>query len=260
MKWTRLVGSILCVAVTAGLSGCAYTRAAEAPLPANWQPTSSPAPRGVVVFLPGLGDDPDDFVDQGFVAVAHGYGYDTLALDAHFGYYRERTITTRLRNDVLAGLKDRYKEVWLVGISLGGLGSALYCAQWGDDVTGVVLLAPYLGDADVWQSIEAAGGLRAWRPNGPEEPADPDLDTFRQMWTWLKRASTGEASRLYVGIGADDRFVRATSLITDALPPSATEIQPGGHRWTTWTPIFESIAERAFGPTAIVQGGSAAAD
>lgn len=228
-----------------GLTGCVWTRAAEIPLPAHWMPVDGKA-RGVIVFLPGLGDRPDYFDQHGFVDVAHAHGFDAVALDAHFGYYREGVIKERLRADVLKGLADRYDEVWLVGISLGGLGSLLYGAEWGDEVTGIIVLAPYLGDPKVWQRIEAAGGVAAWNPSTAVVGESNEARNLHQMWAWLKDTAKTGQPRLFVGIGDRDRFRRSVQLIADVLPPGSTEVQPGGHTWTVWKPIFDRLAARTF--------------
>ena len=67
---------------------------------------------------------------------------DVIAADAHFGYYRARSVVDRLHEDLIAPVADRYERVWLVGISMGGFGSALYAMEHPDVVDGVIMLAP----------------------------------------------------------------------------------------------------------------------
>src|ERR671930_1091173 len=78
----------------------------------------------LVVFLPGIGDFAEDFERHGFIAAlaASGLAADALAVDAHYGYYGRRTVLERLAEDVVLPAREQgYREVWLVGISMGGL-------------------------------------------------------------------------------------------------------------------------------------------
>src|SRR5579862_1684929 len=107
--------------------------------------------RCLVVFLPGIGDSERDFVDHGFLDAfsARSLPIDAVAANATFGYYANRTVITRLREDVLQPARAAgYREIWLVGISMGGMGALLLAKSGEPDIAGAVLLAPYLGDGD----------------------------------------------------------------------------------------------------------------
>jgi pimeloyl-ACP methyl ester carboxylesterase len=200
-------------------------------------PVSSP--RGVFVFLPGLGDQPEKFVEHGFVENVRRLSYDAVTADAHFGYYRERSLRPRLEEDVIARLRGKYEEIWLVGISLGGFGSAIYSVDY-PGITGIILLAPFLGDEDAWGPIEQAGGLAHWDPGPPKE--DEDERTLQKMWTWLKGYATGEERpKLYLGYGDEDRFKRPGALLAKVLPSERVAVVPGGHKWATWERAFAQL-------------------
>ena len=50
----------------------------------------------------------------------------------------------RLKEDVINPAKEKgYTKIWLVGISLGGLGSLLYAMEHPSDIEGMLVLAPY---------------------------------------------------------------------------------------------------------------------
>jgi S-formylglutathione hydrolase FrmB len=227
------------------LGGCLYTRAAVIPMPFTEHPSPERA-RGVVVFLPGLGDDPALFVDHGFVTKVNGRGYDAVTVDAHFGYYRDRILKPRLDEDVMSKLAARYERIWLVGISLGGFGSIAYAVEHQDRVAGIVALAPFLGEEDAFGDVERAGGLGPWDPGDPTQIEDRDERAFRELWAWLSGyAKAQPRPPLYLGYGDRDRFVRSSSLIARALPEAHVEVQPGGHDWKTWKPVFEALIDRA---------------
>ena len=63
--------------------------------------------RGVVIFLPGLSDGPDDYVKYGFPEILRELapGYDAIAPNAHIRYYRKRTVFARLEEDVIGPLR-----------------------------------------------------------------------------------------------------------------------------------------------------------
>jgi pimeloyl-ACP methyl ester carboxylesterase len=68
---------------------------------------------------------------------------DLIAVDAHAGYYLRQTVLERLREDVVAPARAAgYEKARLVGISLGGLGAALYATDHADHLAGLILLLP----------------------------------------------------------------------------------------------------------------------
>lgn len=215
---------------------------------ARWRPTPVPIrtvsypgagqPRTLVVLLPGRRDSPEDFGRFDFpeLAARAGARVDMVAVDAHLGYYFKRMIVDRLQEDVIAPARKRYDRIWLVGISIGGTGSVLYSAEHPENVDGLLLLAPYLGDEQVIGEVAMAGGLRGWTP--PETFAPDDFQ--RRMWAWLKEGSRGRLP-LYLGYGRSDSFARANGLLGEALPPERVFTAPGGHDWRAWRALWEAF-------------------
>jgi pimeloyl-ACP methyl ester carboxylesterase len=240
MSGARLRGAVGRIAIVSLLwCGCLYSRAAEVPMP--MQMHSGDSPKGVFVFLPGLGDRPEKFVEHGFVEKVKALGYDAVTVDAHFGYYRERSLRPRLEADVIANLRQKYREIWLVGISLGGFGSVIYSKEH-PDIAGLIMLAPFLGDDDVWGPIEQAGGLAKWDPGDTSKIEDEDQRTLTEMWAWLKGyASKEQRPQLYLGYGKEDRFARPGSILSAALPSDHVAVVPGGHKWTSWDLAFAKL-------------------
>ena len=225
-------------------AGCARLRPTVVPLR-----TIDLSPPGrhstLVVFLPGRRDSPEDFRCHAFAetALRHGVSADFLAVDAHPGYYFKKTIVDRLRQDILAPARSRYQRIWLVGISIGGTGSLLYAAERPEEVDGIVLLAPFLGNDPVIDEIQKAGGLEGWTP----PPADGSDDFEHRMWTFLqlnRRAASTPGARtipLYLGWGTKDRFARANALLGRELPPGHVFTAPGGHDWKAWSALWEQV-------------------
>jgi len=139
--------------------------------------------RTLIVFLPGIGDLGEDYARYGFIEAVQqkGWSADLVVVDAHYGYYANRTILDRLHEDIFEPAKALgYQNRWVVGISLGGFGALLYTSRHAADVTGVIAMAPYLGRTEIVEEIAAAGGIRSWRPDTLGEH-----DYERHVWAWL---------------------------------------------------------------------------
>ncbi len=191
----------------------------------------------LVILLPGRGARAADFRQRGFFDAAAGHPFDLVAADAHFGYYRERTIIERLHEDVIGPAKAAgYREIWLAGISAGAFGALMYAAA--EDVDGLILLAPYPGDRDLVAEISEAGGLQYW---------DADNSTAGQahqrvVWRYLQ--SMPEESphlKVRLGYGTDDNFASAAELLATTLSSEQVYQTPGGHRWPVWLTLWRDI-------------------
>lgn len=240
---------------------CAFTQPATVPMDAVVRQQHGPErARGLVVFLPGLGDSPMAFQERGFVSgvLAGSAPHDVVLADAHFGYYRERTVLPRLREDVLAAVgAGQYDELWLVGVSMGAFGALLYAMEHPGEVTGVVALSPYMGDGDVADAVREAGGLDQWEPGDLGIISDDHEQVTQDLWAWLKQYTTEHPPepRIYIGWGADDDLAPPSRLIAAALPlPRSLEL-PGGHGWEVWIPLWADFSARLFGaPTSPPEG------
>lgn len=191
-----------------------------------------------IVLLPGFGDDPDDFVANGFVQAVReaGIAADVIAADAHAGYYFGGTAQERLHADVVApAVKAGYARIWLVGVSMGGFG-ALWTAQKDPGpITGIVLFAPYGGRDRVLKKIVAAG-LKDWQPGAKTGSWDHEL------WRWLQTAGQPGSTvpPIWLGFGEDDTG-RATTLLQQIVPKERVYTRPGGHDWDVWTPLWKQM-------------------
>ena len=221
------------------VSGCIGIPRTEVPLPGIQ--TADPNERNdtLVIMLPGRGDRADTFINEGFQEQGSLLGFDTVAVDAHFGYYMKRSLLPRLHEDiVLPARAAGYKNIWMLGISMGGFGSLLYAAEHPDQVDGVILLAPYLGDRKLAEEIDAAGGLASWSGYGP------DFEDYEiGVWSWLQGAANGQhRTPVILGYGESDGSAKTHAVLGDALEPSRVYTLEGGHKWTTWRPLWDTIA------------------
>jgi pimeloyl-ACP methyl ester carboxylesterase len=198
-----------------------------------------------VVFLPGFGDDEHSFVDHGFIAVLreHHLAIDAYSADATYGYYGGRSLLPRLREDVLRPLRAAgYRELWIVGVSMGGLGAVLLARDQHPTIAGVYLLAPYLGSDALLREIQQAGGLARW------DPGPPGADDYHEVWRYLQ-AVTGSPEGpplLFFGAGDDDRHrVPGRHPLVEALPADHVYHTPGGHDWGPWSRLWGDFLEHS---------------
>jgi len=144
---------LLTLASAAVLSSCYFTRSPSRPLPALAfrNPRLADA-RCLVVFLPGFLDTPDSYRDNDFPRdlIASGAGCDAVGVDLHFRYYGSVGVADMVYEDVLQPAIARgYDEIWLVGISMGGMGTLLTASQYAEHIDGIVLIAPFVGEEPV---------------------------------------------------------------------------------------------------------------
>jgi pimeloyl-ACP methyl ester carboxylesterase len=197
-----------------------------------------------VLLMPGRHSRAADFAAHGFVQAVEerGLNVEVLAVDAHLGYYLEkgyRSLPARLHEDVVLPAMGRgCRQVWLVGTSLGAMGSVAYAKRYPAAVAGVVLLGAYLGEEPILDEIERAGGLARWTPAGsvgyPYEV---------RTWHWLQRYTEPirpPLPELYLGYGERDPYQHASRLLAPALLADHVLVAPhGGHDWDTWLGLWK---------------------
>jgi pimeloyl-ACP methyl ester carboxylesterase len=242
----RLGGCLLLLSLTL-LGGCAARGDATRPIPSALVHAPQRAQR-VVVMLPGRGDDLAGLQQQGVAQIIQRAwpDADVILTGLTMPYYTAGVATRRLHDEVIAPLKAHgYRQVWLAGISLGGMGTLLYDRAYPGQLDGMLLLSPYLGDRAIQQEIRDAGGLAAWQP-GPVQPLGPD--TFqRELWRYLKHWSADPArtQTTWLAYGADERFRAAIELMSPQLPRTHVLMLPGQHNWKLWKPAMRRVLQLA---------------
>lgn len=243
----RLRDLVSGLVVSTLLLGCATLRKPSGPIPVKEIPAPQrSAQPPLVIVLPGRADDLDDLAASGIAAAVQRAWpeADVLLAGATLGYYADGDVASRLRTDVIQPARQRgYREIWLAGASMGGMGALLYERRYPHDVTGLVLMAPFMGKPGLVREVAAAGGPAAWDP-GPA-PATVDADNYqREMWRLVKGwgASPREADRIWLICGRDDRFIDAARLMAPTLAADHYLEEPGGHDW----PVWDAGAAQAF--------------
>jgi pimeloyl-ACP methyl ester carboxylesterase len=128
----------------------------------------------------------------------------------------------------------------LAGISSGGLFALNYAASHPDEIDGLCLFAPYLGNRMLTGEIAGAQGLASWQPG---ELAQDDEE--RRIWRYIK-TRRADSRPLYLGFGRDDRFSPAHRLLAATLPADSVDVIAGGHEWPTWSRLWENFLDSRF--------------
>jgi len=223
-------------------SGCAHL--AGKPLDVIHYVGEATSHDKLFVFVRGLGGSHRSFAETGMVDATwqRGIDFDMVAPDSHFAYYSERTLLERLRKDVILPAKKKgYKKIWLIGPSMGGLGSLLYAREHPEDIDGIYLISPFLGYDRIINEIKRQGGLQHWQPG----EYSPDKDWQRMLWHWIKTEVKEQRTRpIYLAFGNDDMYVEAQKLLATALPTDHVTRIEGGHDYDTFKALWLSFLDR----------------
>ena len=228
------------------LIGCVAGGDVTKPVPMTFIAAPNPAHR-LVVMLPGRGDSLQGLTDKGIAGVIQQTwpDADVLLTGLTMPFYQQGRAVQRLHDEVIEPARRKpYQQVWLAGISLGGMGALLYDSAYPDQIDGLLLLSPYLGQDAIHQQIRQAGGLATWQA-GPPQPLGPDTfehELWRSLQGWSKRPQrTGST---WIAHGADEPFRQSIELMTPLLPNDHVIMLPGKHNWTLWKPAMRAVLER----------------
>ncbi len=195
-----------------------------------------------MVWLPGAYHAARDFLTAGFAEAVRlrRIALDLIFVDMDMAYVGDRSALQRLRSDIVLPARAAGVSIWLGGISLGGLFALDYAASHPDELDGLCLLAPYLGNRMLIAEIANAQGLARWQPG---ELAETDEE--RRIWRYIKNRHA-DSRPLYLGFGREDRFAAAHELLAATLPADSVEVIAGGHEWSTWVRLWENFLDSRF--------------
>jgi pimeloyl-ACP methyl ester carboxylesterase len=247
VKLGAKLGAMLALGLLA--SGCYFSRSPTRPVPALLAHAREGATsQCLVVFLPGLLDGPDSFLEHGMIRQLHESGSpcDAVMVDLHYRYFFEGRAGDVLYEDVIdPALARGYEEIWVVGISLGGMGATLLAREHGESLAGIILLSPFLGIEPTRTEV-ADAGLRDWHP-GPLPSEITDTTFTRFVWAYLRGyVDDPEAlPPMYVGWAEGETQERPSSTLAAVLPEERHVTVTGRHDWEAWTQLFAILVARA---------------
>jgi pimeloyl-ACP methyl ester carboxylesterase len=234
----RLVCSIASTILLGSAACRTSVPTADGPLKQKWRLKQADGRAGgLVVFLPGRGDRPQDLVKADLAESLHkaGADVDCVIVDAHLGYYLNHSVIDRLYEEVLLPARRAgYRRITLVGFSLGAVGSLFALRDHPQYVDHVVLLGPFAGEDGRVLSAVASGKSVAKLPDGPEFE--------RELWRFVQ--SPTHAGKVWMGAGTSDRLGRGQRLLAEHLPTGHVRFIRGGHDWSTWRRLWRDWACR----------------
>jgi hypothetical protein len=245
-------------------SGCAFIRQTGANVPSITIAALSPsASKKMVIVLPGARDDVKAMQRSGIVAVIQQSmpDADVVLIALTMSYYLEGRAMERLHEQiVLPARQAGYLEIYLAGASLGGMGVLRYESAYPGEMTGLVLMAPYMGKTSLVEKIIAGGGLSKWQTE-LQPTVLMRYSSAPDEWRVVQSLSANRerARQVWLVCGQEDRYRGAAQLIAQVLLPE-NYIEPGGaHIWPVWTEgaskVFKQI--RHSGSTAVRQSDRA---
>lgn len=207
------------------------------------EPAMHPRVAGTrMIWLPGAYDSAKNFQNAGFAAAAarHGLDLDLIYVDLDLQHLTDRWALQQLRAECVLPALEAGTRCWLAGISLGGMLALDYAATYPQDLAGLCLLAPYLGNRMLSAEIRQAPGLAAWEPGTLAE-----TDEERRIWRHIK-TRPDNSGPIYLGYGLADRFAESHRLLAASLPENCVDVIEGGHDWPTWTALWENFLDSGF--------------
>ncbi len=199
--------------------------------------------RSLLVMLPGAQFGPQDFVKFGFVASLDrsGTAMDAVVADIPHDAYLDGDVAPLLHARFVApALARGVSRIWLLGISLGGMGALLTARAALAPIEGLILLSPFLATRGTIADVTRAGGLARWTP----PPArSTDLEIGLLSWLQSRPFAKPGTPVVHLGCGREDQYAAASHILAEQLPYSHVAIVPGGHDWPTWEKLWHGILE-----------------
>jgi pimeloyl-ACP methyl ester carboxylesterase len=195
----------------------------------------------LMVMLPGVAMQPEAIFEAGFARAIEqrGLPLDLLCVDIGGVGLDAMDRCDALQDEIIDPARSRAAQVWLGGISLGGLLAMAHVAARPGVVAGLCLLAPYAGSRPSTNVIERAGGPDRWRPSA-EDLRDPEL----RVWQWLQRPPADLP--VFIGHGREDRFAGRIQQVAERFPPASRHTVGGGHDWSAWLPLWEMFLDTGY--------------
>lgn len=196
----------------------------------------------LIIMLPGAYQQPEDFVQQGFISAVREreLPVDIIMAELSFVHIVDSSALSDIHNSlILPAQAAGYRQTWLAGISIGGYVAMAYADHYPGMLAGLLLLAPYPGNRMTTGEISLAGSVQAWEPASP-----PAADSELRNWYWLKKHACD--IKVNLGYGEQDRFADSHALMAAVLPAGQVDVVPGDHEWPVWLQLWQDFLDRQF--------------
>ncbi len=229
------------------LSACAFNGNSHEPLTIQKISADKPT-KNLLVMFPGINSPGTDFIDHGFVDLfrEHYKNTDILLVDTRLAYITAGNIAYRINNEIIHPAKKLgYNNIWLLGISLGGLSVLEFDKHYPNQVKGIVLIAPYLGSFKAIKALATTSNLQQ-----KQQWADANRDNTNktiQLWRHIlkiSRPSAKQSVQLLLAYGKNDRYNKSHQLLASLLTNKHVTTIDGSHGWITWEKIWKVLLNK----------------
>jgi len=197
--------------------------------------------RILLIMLPPAGAGAAAFAEEGLVAVAQAGEdpVDVIAAHPDLALYLDGGIGSALVQQIVEpAFRQGYRRIWLLGISMGGMGALLFAAEHAELLERVILLAPFIGTRGTLAALAKAGGLAGTVP-------PPGIATVpeEKLLAWLRDyvASGRRQPAVFLGYGLEDRFAPGHRMLAENLAPDHVVALPGEHDWACWRMLLAAL-------------------
>lgn len=200
----------------------------------------------LVVMLPGINIVPEDFETQGVIGemMAARRDCDVAVAALSATDYLEDDFPARFDAALIEPARAAgYREIALVGLSLGTFGALRYVRAYPAVIADLVMIAPFLGTPGTIAEITRAGGLMQWEP---PRPSVRDNERHNLLWLKAHLLTPDVAPVLALGFGTEDRFAAAMHNLAAHLPRARVRVEPGAHEWDTWRRVWRGFLSGPF--------------
>lgn len=194
----------------------------------------------LMIMLPGALQDPQEFRSGGFLERLRQRhpDFDVMLVDPTLQFIGDAlepgTVRT-LHERVVQPARAHYRRIWMTGISLGGFLALSHAASYPNALDGLCLLAPYPGTRMKREELPENSDL-------PASAATQTPDLEQCMWQWL-RGRGQDATQLWLGYGAQDRFADGLRQMQKWMPQQRAEVVDGGHDWEVWQRLWDRFVD-----------------
>ena len=201
----------------------------------------------LLIMFPGINSSGSDFIDFGFIEpFQEKYNnVDIILVDTRLAYVEAGNISERIQNEIIVPAYAKgYDNIWLVGVSLGGFSSLLYNRDFAENVNGIVLIAPYLGDLYSVSDLIDHPSPKKWSLDN-KNSTDRSIRFWRYLLTLTKPNKDNELKTdLFIAYGDKDRSSQLHQLLASQIKKENVYInEDGGHNWISWKPLWINMLD-----------------
>ncbi len=222
------------------LSACAGRQKVSTPIQWQLYHTATVQSKNLLIMLPGINNSLFRFEEEGFFEDIKQYSlsFDVLTVGADIEYYMQGRLVSELQLHVIPFAKQQgYRNIVLGGISLGGYGSIWFNHEHADEIKGLLLIAPYLGEPEMLADIASYPDVGTWRKY--QRPVKDDFSSF--VWHWIDDDIGAKQNQTLLVVGSKDKMFPAAQLLSQYLPDEQVIIGSGRHNWYDWRKLWKNL-------------------